>query len=94
MRARKGLALPRVSHSGKISLAGSRRLHSTLAMPVLFGHAVVTVAGNSLFCPPPPNKKYWQPSLAVARINARAHTHNTHTYTHTYWFIISWLSRR
>ncbi len=42
---RKGLALPRASHSGEIALAGSRRLHSTLAAaPVLFAHAVVTVA--------------------------------------------------
>ena len=38
-----GLALPRVSHSGKIALAGSRCLRSTLvAVPVLFAHAVVT----------------------------------------------------
>ncbi len=39
----KGLALPRACHSGEITLAGSRRLHSTLAAaPVLFAHAVVT----------------------------------------------------
>jgi hypothetical protein len=32
----KGLALPRACHSGDITLAGSRRLHSTLAAaPVL-----------------------------------------------------------
>ena len=43
VRAQKGLALPRASHSGEIALAGSRRLRSTLAAaPVLFAHAVVT----------------------------------------------------
>ncbi len=41
----EGLALPRVSHSGEIALAGSRRLRSTLAVaPVLFAHAVVAKA--------------------------------------------------
>ena len=41
--ARKGLALPRASHSSKIALAGSRRLCPTLAgAPVLIAHAVVT----------------------------------------------------
>ena len=41
----KELALPRACHSGEIALAGSRRLHSTLAAaPVLFAHDVVTVA--------------------------------------------------
>ncbi len=45
VRALKGLALPRVSHSGEIALTGSRRLRFTLAAaPVLFAHAVVTVA--------------------------------------------------
>jgi hypothetical protein len=43
MHLRKGLALPRVGHSGEIALAGSRRLHFThAAAPVLFAHAVVT----------------------------------------------------
>jgi hypothetical protein len=43
----KGLALPRACHSGEIALAGSRRLHSTLAAaPVLFAHAVVTEIKN------------------------------------------------
>jgi hypothetical protein len=43
----KGLALPRASHSGEIALAGSRRLHSTLAAaPVLFAYAVVTEIKN------------------------------------------------
>ena len=43
----KGLALPRGSHSGEITLAGSRCLLSTLAAaPVLFAHAFVTVADN------------------------------------------------
>ena len=43
--ARKGLVLPRASHSGEIALAGSRRLRSTLAAaPVLFAQAVVIVA--------------------------------------------------
>ena len=37
----KVLALTRVSNSGKIALAGSRRLRSTFAT-VLFAHAVVT----------------------------------------------------
>ena len=41
--ARKGLVLPRASHSGEIALAGSRRLRSThAAAPALFAHAVVT----------------------------------------------------
>ncbi len=45
MRALKGLALPRKSHSGEIALAGSHRLRSTLAAaPVLFVHAVITAA--------------------------------------------------
>ncbi len=40
VQARKGLALPRASHSGEIAL---RRLRSKLAAaPVLFAHAVVT----------------------------------------------------
>ncbi len=48
----KGLALPCVSHSGEIALAGSRRLRSTLAVaPVLFVHAVATVAKNEKFQP-------------------------------------------
>ena len=35
-RVRKGLALPRLSHSSEIDLAGSRRLRTTLAAaPVL-----------------------------------------------------------
>ena len=43
----KGLALPRACHFGEIALAGSRRLHSTLAAaPVLFAHAVVTEIKN------------------------------------------------
>ena len=47
VRTLKGLALLRASHSGKIALAGSRRLRFTLAAaPVLFAHAVVTVAKN------------------------------------------------
>ena len=45
MHVRQGLALPRASHSGEITLSGSHRLHSTLeAAPVLVAHAVVTVA--------------------------------------------------
>jgi hypothetical protein len=41
MRALKGLALQRASHSGEIALPGSRRLRSTLAAaPVLFACAV------------------------------------------------------
>lgn len=45
VHALKGLALPRVSHSGEIALSGSRRLRSTLAAaPVLFARAVVTAA--------------------------------------------------
>jgi hypothetical protein len=47
VRAVKGLALPRASHPGEIALSGSRHLRSTLAVaPVLFAHAVVTVAKN------------------------------------------------
>jgi large subunit ribosomal protein L20 len=47
VRALKGLALPRASHSSEITLAGSRRLRSTLAAaPVFSAHAVVTVAKN------------------------------------------------
>ena len=48
VRALKGLALPRASHSGsgEITLAGSRRLCYTLAA-ALFAHAVVTVAKKS-----------------------------------------------
>ena len=43
VRARKGLALPRASHSSEITLVGSCCLHSTLAaVPVRFGvHALV-----------------------------------------------------
>jgi hypothetical protein len=49
----KGLALPRVSHSGEIALSGSRCLCSTLAAaPVLFAHAVVTAAKTSTFAIP------------------------------------------
>ena len=45
VHALKGLALPRVSHSGGIALAGSRHLRSMfVAAPVLFVHAVVPVA--------------------------------------------------
>ncbi len=41
----KGLVLRRASHSGEIALAGSHRLRSMLAAaPVLFAHAVATVA--------------------------------------------------
>ena len=48
VRALKGLALPRASHSGEIALSGSRRLRSTLAAArILFAHTVVTVAKNS-----------------------------------------------
>ncbi len=37
-----GLALPRMSHAGKIAQVGSHRLRSTLAaVPVLFEHTVV-----------------------------------------------------
>ncbi len=41
-----------MSHTGEIALAGSRRMRSMLAAaPVLFAHAVVTVAKNaSSFC--------------------------------------------
>ncbi len=40
---RKGLALPRASHSGEIAQLGSRHLHSAIvAAQVLFAHAVVT----------------------------------------------------
>ncbi len=45
MHARKGLALPRASHSGKTALSGSHCLRSTLAAaPVHFAHVDVTVA--------------------------------------------------
>ncbi len=40
VRAQKGLALLRASHSGEITLAGSLRLLA--AAPVLFAHTVVT----------------------------------------------------
>ena len=44
VRARKESALPHASHFSEIAPAGSRRLHSTVAVaPVLFVHAVVTV---------------------------------------------------
>jgi hypothetical protein len=53
VRALKGLALPRASHSSESTLSGSRRLRSTLvAAPVLFAHAVVTVAKNSTSATP------------------------------------------
>ena len=43
----QGLALPRASHPGEIALSGSRRLRPVLAAaPVLFAHAIVTVAKN------------------------------------------------
>ncbi len=46
------LALPRVSHSGEIALAGSRRLRFTLAAaPVLVEHAAVTETKNKSFQP-------------------------------------------
>ncbi len=39
----QGLGVTGASHSGEITLAGSRRLRSMLAVaPVLFAHAVVT----------------------------------------------------
>ncbi len=45
VRALKGLALPR---AGEIALAGSRHLHSMLAVVlILLAHAIVTVAQNS-----------------------------------------------
>ena len=45
VHARKGLALPRTSHSGEIIPSGLRRLRSTLAATlVLFAHAAVTEA--------------------------------------------------
>ncbi len=48
--ARKGLALPRASHSGEIALVGSRRLRSTLAAaPALFVVTIITVAKTSGF---------------------------------------------
>ena len=47
VHALNGLALPRARLSSKIALAGSRRLHSTLAVAsVLFAHAVVTEIKN------------------------------------------------
>ena len=53
VRALKGLALPRASHSSEIALADSRRLRSTLAaVSVLFAHAIVTVAKNRTFATP------------------------------------------
>jgi hypothetical protein len=49
----KVLALPCASHSGEITLSGSRRLHFTLAAAqVLFAHAVVTVAKNIFITQP------------------------------------------
>ncbi len=46
VHARTGLALPRASCSGEITLAGSR-LRSTLAAALaIFAHAVVTAAKN------------------------------------------------
>ena len=42
-----------LSHYGKIALAGSRCLHSTLAaVPVLLAHAVVTEIKNSVIISP------------------------------------------
>ncbi len=47
VHALKGLVLPRSSHYGEITLAGSRHLRSTLAAaPALFAHAVTTAAKN------------------------------------------------
>ncbi len=47
VKALKELALPRATHSGEITLVGSRRLRSTLAAaPVLFAHTFVTVANK------------------------------------------------
>ncbi len=52
MRALKGLALLRASHSSEIALAGSRRLRYTLAAaPAFFAHTVVTVA-KTVHLPP------------------------------------------
>ncbi len=52
MHARKELALPRTSH-GEIALAGSSRLRFThAAAPVLFAHAVVTVAKTQVVSAP------------------------------------------
>ena len=49
----KGLALLRTIHLGEFMLPGSRCLRSTLAAaPVLFAHAVVTVAKQSRFSAP------------------------------------------
>jgi hypothetical protein len=53
VHARKGMELPHASHPGEIALAGSRRLRATLAAaPVLFAHAVVTVAKPQVVSPP------------------------------------------
>ena len=47
IQALSSLALPGASHSSEITLAGSHRLHSTLAAaPVLFTHAAITVASS------------------------------------------------
>ena len=52
VHTRKGLALLRACHSTEIALAGSRRLHSTLAAaPVLFAHAVAPEIKNRITSP-------------------------------------------
>ena len=53
VRALKGLVLPRASHSGKSTLAGPRRLRSTLAAaPVVFADTAVTEAKKKQFQQP------------------------------------------
>ena len=70
VRAVKGLALPRTSHSGEIALAGSRRLHNMLvAALVFFAHALVTEAENrtsaahTAHAPPLPHTHQYQQHL-------------------------------
>ncbi len=47
VRAIKGLALPRASHSSEIARVGSHRLRNTLAAaPALFAHVIFAVAKN------------------------------------------------
>ena len=46
VHALKGVALPRASHSGEITLTGSRCLRSTLAAAPVFSHALLPQLQN------------------------------------------------
>jgi hypothetical protein len=53
VRALKGLALPRASHSGEIALSDSRRLRSTLVAAPAFLRTLLSQLAKTVHPPPP-----------------------------------------